>query len=439
MDEKFYFCRPMKAYQTAAYYTLGCKLNFSETSTIARNLADAGYAKVDFERGADVYVINTCSVTDNADKKCRNVVRRAQKYNPEAKVVVLGCYAQLKPEEILAIPGVNLVLGANEKFDTAAYLDKVSAEDKEAHYGKVSRAKTFYPSFSMGDRTRTFLKIQDGCDYFCSFCTIPLARGNSRSQTIAETMKVVKEVEATAVKEVVLTGVNTGEFGVGTDENFHDLIQVLDKTTIPRFRISSIEPNLLSTEIIEFSSKSGKFVPHFHVPLQSGSNRILKDMKRRYLKDLYADRVHTIKRLMPDACIGVDIIVGFPGETDEEFMETFEFVRDLPVSYFHVFTYSERPNTIANRMENPVPMQKRNERSEQLRILSQKKRRAFNQTQIGKTKTVLWESAEDENGLMHGFTENYIKVSKPYDANLVNSFEEITLKDVAAEGMMTLV
>ncbi len=429
----------MKAYQTAAYYTLGCKLNFSETSTIARNLADAGYAKVDFERGADVYVINTCSVTDNADKKCRNVVRRAQKYNPEAKVVVLGCYAQLKPEEILAIPGVNLVLGANEKFDTASYLDKISVEDKEAHYGKVSRAKTFHPSFSMGDRTRTFLKIQDGCDYFCSFCTIPLARGNSRSQTIAETMKVVKEVEATAVKEVVLTGVNTGEFGVGTEENFHDLIQVLDQTTIPRFRISSIEPNLLSSEIIEFTSKSKKFVPHFHVPLQSGSNRILKDMKRRYLKELYTDRVHTIKRLMPDACIGVDIIVGFPGETDEEFMETFEFVRDLPVSYFHVFSYSERPNTIANRMDNPVPMPKRNERSEQLRILSQKKRRAFNETQIGKTKTVLWESAQDENGLMHGFTENYIKVSKPYNAKLVNSFEEVTLKDVAAEGMMTLV
>ena len=428
----------MKAYQTAAYYTLGCKLNFSETSTIARNLADAGYAKVDFERGADVYVINTCSVTENADRKCRNVVRRAQKYNPEAKVVVLGCYAQLKPKEILAIPGVNLVLGANEKFDTAKYLEDLSNQDKEAHFEKVSRAKTFHPSFSAGDRTRTFLKIQDGCDYFCSFCTIPLARGNSRSQTIAETMKVVKEVEETKVKEVVLTGVNTGEFGVNTDENFHDLIQVLDETTIPRFRISSIEPNLLSTEIIEFTANSKTFVPHFHVPLQSGCNRILKDMKRRYLKELYVDRVETIKRLMPDACIGVDIIVGFPGETDEEFMETFEFVRDLPVSYFHVFTYSERPNTIANRMENPVPMNKRNERSEQLRILSQKKRRAFNQSQIGKSKTVLWEAAEDENGLMHGFTENYIKVSKPYDANLVNTFENITLKDVAAEGMMTI-
>ena len=428
----------MKAYQTAAYYTLGCKLNFSETSTIARNLADAGYAKVDFERGADVYVINTCSVTDNADKKCRNVVRRAQKYNPDAKVVVLGCYAQLKPAEILAIPGVNLVLGANEKFDTATYLENLSIEDKEAHYGKVSRAKTFHPSFSIGDRTRTFLKVQDGCDYFCSFCTIPLARGNSRSQTIAETMKVVKEVEETAVKEVVLTGVNTGEFGVGTNENFYDLIQELDQTTIPRFRISSIEPNLLSTEIITFSSQSNKFVPHFHVPLQSGSNRILKDMKRKYLKDLYEDRVQTIKQLMPDACIGVDIIVGFPGETDEEFMETYAFVRDLPVSYFHVFTYSERPNTIANRMDNPVPMHKRNERSEQLRILSQKKRRAFNESQIGKTKTVLWESAEDENGLMHGFTENYIKVSKPYDNTLVNSFENVKLVGVAAEGMMTI-
>lgn len=429
----------MRAFQTAAYYTLGCKLNFSETSTIARNLADAGYAKVDFERGADVYVINTCSVTENADRKCRNIVRRAQKYNPEAKVVVLGCYAQLKPKEILEIPGVNLVLGANEKFDTAKYLEELTATDKQAHFGKVSHAKTFVPSFSAGDRTRTFLKVQDGCDYFCSFCTIPLARGNSRSQNIFETMKVVKEVEATDVKEVVLTGVNTGDFGVGTDETFYDLIQKLDETSIPRFRISSIEPNLLSSEIIEFSSTSNKFVPHFHVPLQSGSNRVLKDMKRRYLKDLYADRVFTIKKHMPDACIGVDIIVGFPGETDEEFMETFEFVRDLPVSYFHVFTYSERPNTIANRMENPVSMDKRNKRSEQLRILSQKKRRAFNETQIGKTKTVLWEAAEDENGLMHGFTENYVKVSKPYDANLVNTFEQVVLKDVAAEGMMTLV
>jgi len=428
----------MKAFNTAAYYTLGCKLNFSETSTIARNLSEAGYAKVDFESGADVYVINTCSVTENADRKCRNVVRRAQKYNPSAKVVVLGCYAQLKPEEIKEIPGVNLVLGANEKFDVATYLEDLTIDDKVAHYGKVSRAKTFFPSYSAGDRTRTFLKIQDGCDYFCSFCTIPLARGNSRSQSIEETMKVVTEIENTEVKEVVLTGVNTGEFGIGTEENFHDLIQVLDKTKIDRFRISSIEPNLLTNEIIEFSATSNKFVPHFHVPLQSGSNRILTDMKRRYLKGLYIDRVHTIKKHMPDACIGVDIIVGFPGETDEEFMETFEMVRDLPVSYFHVFTYSERPNTIANRMENPVPMQKRNERSEQLRILSQKKRRAFNATQLGKTKTVLWESAEDENGLMHGFTENYIKVSKPYSKNLVNTFEKVTLKGLAPEGMMTV-
>ncbi len=428
----------MKAFNTAAYYTLGCKLNFSETSTIARNLSEAGYAKVDFESGADVYVINTCSVTENADRKCRNVVRRAQKYNPSAKVIILGCYAQLKPEEIKEIPGVNLVLGANEKFDVATYLEDLTIDDKVAHYGKVSRAKTFYPSYSAGDRTRTFLKIQDGCDYFCSFCTIPLARGNSRSQSIEETMKVVTEIENTEVKEVVLTGVNTGEFGIGTEENFHDLIQVLDKTKIDRFRISSIEPNLLTNEIIEFSATSNKFVPHFHVPLQSGSNRILTDMKRRYLKGLYIDRVHTIKKHMPDACIGVDIIVGFPGETDEEFMETFEMVRDLPVSYFHVFTYSERPNTIANRMENPVPMQKRNERSEQLRILSQKKRRAFNATQLGKTKTVLWESAEDENGLMHGFTENYIKVSKPYSKNRVNTFEKVTLKGLAPEGMMTV-
>lgn len=428
----------MKAYNTAAYYTLGCKLNFSETSTIARNLAEAGYAKVDFERGADVYVINTCSVTENADRKCRNIVRRAQKYNPEAKVVVLGCYAQLKPKEILEIPGVNLVLGANEKFDAAKYLSEIGNDEKEAHFGKISRAKTFFPSYSAVDRTRTFLKIQDGCDYFCSFCTIPLARGNSRSQSIKETMKVVREVEATDVKEVVLTGVNTGEFGVGTDENFFDLIKELDQTRIDRFRISSIEPNLLTNEIIEFSGQSNKFVPHFHVPLQSGSNRILKDMKRKYLKDLYADRVHSIKKHMPDACIGVDIIVGFPGETDEEFMETFEFVRDLPVSYFHVFSYSERPNTIANRMDNPVPMNVRNERSEKLRILSQKKRRAFNETQLGKTKTVLWESGTDDLGLMHGFTENYVKVSKPYDSTLTNTFEEVVLKGLAPEGMMTI-
>ena len=428
----------MKAFNTAAYYTLGCKLNFSETSTIARNLTDSGYAKVDFEHGADVYVINTCSVTENADRKCRNVVRRAQKYNPKARIIVLGCYAQLKPEEILEIPGVNLVLGASEKFDAASYLENLDSDSKEAHYAKVSKAKTFFPSYSAGDRTRTFLKIQDGCDYFCSFCTIPLARGNSRSQNIEETMKVVSEVENTDVKEVVLTGVNTGEFGIGTDENFHDLIQVLDKTTIERFRISSIEPNLLTNEIIEFSATSKKFVPHFHVPLQSGSNRVLKDMKRRYLKDLYIDRVHSIKKHMPDACIGVDIIIGFPGETDEEFMETYELVRDLPVSYFHVFTYSERPNTIADRMPNPVPMNIRNERSEKLRILSQKKRRAFNETQIGKTKSVLWEGHNDINGLMHGFTENYIKVSRPYESSLVNTFETVTLTGVAAEGMMTI-
>jgi threonylcarbamoyladenosine tRNA methylthiotransferase MtaB len=428
----------MNAYQTAAYYTLGCKLNFSETSTIARNLSEAGYAKVDFENGADVYVINTCSVTENADRKCRNVVRRAQKYNPNAKVVVIGCYAQLKPEEIKNIPGVNLVLGANEKFDVASFIENLQTTDKLAIYDKVSRAKSFFPSFSVGDRTRTFLKIQDGCDYFCSFCTIPLARGNSRSQSIAKTMEVVSEIEQSEVQEVVLTGVNTGEFGIGTDENLWDLMQELEKSTIPRFRISSIEPNLLTNEIITSTSTSQKFVPHFHIPLQSGSNRILKDMKRRYLRELYIDRVYTIKNLMPDACIGVDIIVGFPGETEEEFMETFEMVRDLPVSYFHVFTYSERPNTIASRMDHPVPMDVRNERSEKLRILSMKKRRAFNETQLGKTKTVLWEAAEDENGLMHGFTENYIKVSRPYDATLVNTFQEVRLVGLAPEGMMTI-
>lgn len=428
----------MNQYKTVAFYTLGCKLNFSETSTIARNLIDAGYARVDFDASADVYVINTCSVTDNADKKCKTIVSKVKKSNPNAFVIIIGCFAQLKPEEISKMPGVNLVLGANEKFNVAEHLEQLDIED-EAQFisGKIGRVKEFHPSYSHGDRTRTFLKIQDGCDYYCTFCTIPLARGRSRSNTIAETMKSAKEVEALNVQEVVITGVNTGEFGVGTDENFHQLIQEFDQLDIPRWRISSIEPNLLTNEIIEFVSQSNHFAHHFHVPLQSGSNKILNLMKRKYEKDLYADRVATIKRLMPNACIGVDVIVGFPGETDEDFQETYDFLKDLDVSYFHVFTYSERNNTQAVKMEDVVPMKVRNERSKMLRILSAKKKRAFYESQVGKSSTVLWEAKKEEDQ-MHGFTNNYIKITAPYDAEKVNTLQEVYMDEIDRTGTMAV-
>ncbi len=425
----------MNPYKTAAYYTLGCKLNFSETSTIARNLQKAGYARVDFEHGADIYVINTCSVTENADRKCRNVIRRAKKHNPDAKIVIVGCYAQLKPEEITNIPGVNLVLGANEKFDVATYLNEIETNGKAvSHTRKISDAKTFFPSYSAGDRTRTFLKIQDGCDYFCTFCTIPLARGNSRSHNIRETVKVAHEVAATGVKEVVLTGVNTGDFGAGTNENFFQLMLALEETDIPRFRISSIEPNLLTDEIIAHVAQSKKFVPHFHIPLQTGVNRLLREMKRKYDTTHYAGRIRTIKELMPDAGIGVDVIVGFPGETDDDFLETYRFLNELPVSYLHVFTYSERPNTIASRMPGTVPHETRNERSKKLRILSEKKRRAFYESQIGRKATVLWEAGSEKEHV-YGFTENYVKVSLPYDPARINTFEEVTIKGFGPEAM----
>jgi threonylcarbamoyladenosine tRNA methylthiotransferase MtaB len=428
----------MNPYKTVAFYTLGCKLNFSETSTIARLFEQGGYAKVDFDDRPDIYIINTCSVTDHADKKCRNLVRRAKSKNPDAFIAVVGCYAQLKPEEIANIEGVNVVLGANEKFNILAYLDK-QPENGKAHIenGHIKEVKEFIPSYSANDRTRTFLKVQDGCDYFCSFCTIPLARGRSRNQTVAETVKVAQEVAETGVKEVVLTGVNIGDFGQGKTESFLELITALDEVAgIDRFRISSIEPNLLNDEIIDFVSTSKRFVPHFHIPLQSGSDAMLQSMRRRYLTPLYRERIKRIKAKMPNACIGVDVIVGFPGETDEEFMKTVEFIKSLDVSYLHVFTYSERANTTALRIDEVIPMQVRQERNKTLTNLSLKKKRAFYETQVGSTHPVLWEAADNE-GMMHGFTENYVKVQKPFDEKSINAIENVVLQEIDRSGMVS--
>ncbi len=427
----------MQPYRKAAFYTLGCKLNFSETSTLARQLAEDGFAKVDFTEVADLYVINTCSVTDNADKKCRNIVRRALKTNPAAFVVVVGCYAQLKPEEIKAIPGVDLVLGANEKFNLVEHLGELQKKPAgEAIYGAIKEVRDFVPGFSYGDRTRSFLKVQDGCDYFCSFCTIPLARGRSRSESVAETMKVARKLAGTEVREVVLTGVNIGDFGAGTDENFFDLVQELDQLEgIERFRISSIEPNLLSDSIIDFVSRSSRFVPHFHIPLQSGSDTILEGMRRRYRTELYTNRVQQIKTLMPHACIGVDVIVGYPGETEAEFEKTYNYLTELDIAYLHVFTYSERPNTVALRNQNVVPMADRQKRSKMLQILSHKKRRAFYESQVGNTFPVLFE-AENHGGYLHGFTSNYVKVKYPYDESLVNQVLPVYLAQMDRDGVM---
>ncbi len=429
----------MNPYKTVAFYTLGCKLNFSETSTITRLFEDGGYAKVDFDDRPDIYVINTCSVTDHADKKCRNLVRRAKSKNPDAFIAVVGCYAQLKPDEIANIPGVNVVLGANEKFNILDYLDKQPSSGK-AHIenGHIKEVKAFIPSYSANDRTRTFLKIQDGCDYFCSFCTIPLARGRSRNQSIEETLKVAREVAESGVKEIVLTGVNIGDFGQGEEEDFFGLIKELENIEgIERFRISSIEPNLLSNEIIDFVAQSKLFVPHFHIPLQSGSDEMLKSMRRRYLTDLYRERIERIKEKMPDACIGVDVIVGFPGETEDEFMKTVDFIRSLDVSYLHVFTYSERANTTALRIEDVIPMQVRQERNKILTNISHKKKRAFYETQIGSERKVLWEGSENE-GMMHGFTDNYVKVQKPFDETSVNETEELVLGNIDRNGLVSV-
>jgi threonylcarbamoyladenosine tRNA methylthiotransferase MtaB len=426
-------------YQKVAYYTLGCKLNFSETSTIARQLGDAGFARVEFHETPDIYVVNTCSVTENADKKCKDLVKKALKVNPEAFIVIIGCYAQLKPEEISEIPGVDLVLGANEKFNILDYLE--NTEKKEvAHIenGAIKETKEFVPGFSYGDRTRTFMKVQDGCDYFCSFCTIPLARGISRSNTVAKTIEVAKEIAKTDVQEVVLTGVNIGDFGKGTDETFFDLIKELDKVEgIDRFRISSIEPNLLNNDIIEFVAKSNKFVPHFHIPMQSGSDKLLKAMRRRYDKDLYVDRIKTIKNLIPDCCIGVDVIVGFPGETDEEFEKTYSLLHELDVSYLHVFSYSERDNTTAIRMDDIVPMKTRKERSKRLRILSAKKKRAFYEINQQKTEEVLFEASE-EAGIMFGFTSNYVKVKTPYNPLITNQVVPVKMTELDRDGFMKI-
>lgn len=426
-------------------YTLGCKLNFTETSAIAKSLMDEGYERVDYAEIADFYIINTCSVTEQADRKCRNAVRQALRRNPEAKVIVIGCYAQLKPKEIASIPGVNLVLGANEKFELAKHLTRLEEQDLEGAIvaGDIKEVDFYVKAFSGEERTRTFLKVQDGCDYFCTFCTIPLARGRSRSGSIAETVEAAKEAAATGVKEIVLTGVNTGDFGKTTDgkqrrdEDFFGLIRELEKIDeVPRWRISSIEPNLLEDRIIDFVSESERFMPHFHIPLQSGSDRMLKLMKRKYERKLYEERVARIKERMPHTCIGVDVIVGFRDETEEDFLETYEFLRDLDVSYLHVFTYSERANTRALKIDGAVPMKIRRERSKQLRILSDKKKRAFYKQFEGQTRSVLFEAQEDE-GFMYGFTDNYIKVKLPFDGGMVNRIAEVDLIEASPFGHMT--
>jgi len=423
-----------------AFYTLGCKLNFSETSAIGRIFQDAGYTPVPFHDPADIYVINTCSVTENADRKCRKVVREARSHSPNAYIVVVGCYAQLKPREITEIPGVNMVLGAAEKFNIIEHINGLTKSIKPIiHNAPIAETNVFIPAFSMGDRTRTFLKVQDGCDYSCTFCTIPLARGASRSGTIAEIVKQAEEIGASGIKEIVLTGVNIGDFGIRGGERtdrFIDLIRALDEVeSVSRFRISSIEPNLLTDEIIAFVAQSKRFVPHFHIPLQSGSNRILGLMRRRYKRELYADRVVRIKALMPDCCIGVDVIVGFPGETREDFLETYQFLNELDISYLHVFTYSERENTIASQMEGSVPGAQRGDRSKMLHILSEKKRRSFYQTQLGKKGDVLFES-DVKDGYMHGFSRNYVKVRTPYDPLLVNETVTVKFTEIAENGEM---
>ena len=414
--------------KSVALHTLGCKLNFSETSSIGRLLENDGFVKKDFNEVADVYVINTCSVTDNADKECRLLVRRIQKKAPEALVVITGCYAQLKPAEIAKIPGVDLVLGAAEKFNIIQHLKDITKGDSAKICScDIEDVNEFTPSYSINDRTRIFLKVQDGCDYSCAFCTIPMARGKSRSNSIENVVKNVETIVEQGAKEVVLTGINLGDFGKGTtggkrhEETFFELVQELDKIDgIERYRISSIEPNLLTNDIIEFVSNSKKFMPHFHIPLQSGSNKILKLMKRRYSKELYAERIGLIKTLMPHCAIGVDVIVGFPGESDEDFRETFDFLQLLDIAYLHVFTYSERTNTTALDLKPIVPVPIRNERNKQLRNLSYQKMQYFTNLHIGETRKVLFETP-DKNGMIEGFTDNYIKITTPHKKEWVNN------------------
>lgn len=425
-----------------AFHTLGCKLNFSETSSIARLFQEQGYEKVDFKDSSDVYVINTCSVTANADKECKLIVKSALNVNPDAFVVIVGCYAQLKPEEIANIEGVDLVLGASEKFKLLNYLNDLHKKSKAEIYScEIEEANFFVDAYSFGDRTRVFLKVQDGCDYSCSFCTIPLARGSSRSDTIANAVQNAYKVAQDNVKEIVLTGVNLGDFGLQKaedgfrrQETFHELVQELDKVEgIERFRISSIEPNLLKDETIAFVAQSQRFVPHFHIPLQSGSNKILKAMRRRYLRELYSDRVASIKKHMPYCCIGVDVIVGFPGETDQDFIDTYNFLNELDISYLHVFTYSERDHTDAILLKDIVPVHIRRKRNKMLRILSAKKLRSFYEKHLGETRLVLFE-ADHKEGFMHGWTDNYIKVKVPHDPLLINQLRMVTLKDIDEKG-----
>ena len=439
----------MNARKKVAFYTLGCKLNFSETSTIARSFKDEGFDRVDFSEKADIYVINTCSVTENADKRFKTIVKQAQKSNPEAFVAAIGCYAQLKPEELADVNGVDLVLGATEKFNITSFInDLISQPDRskgsvgEIHSCEIEEVDFYVGSYSIGDRTRAFLKVQDGCDYKCTYCTIPLARGISRSDTLENVIHNAKEISKQNIKEIVLTGVNIGDYGKGEygnkkhEHTFFDLVKELDTVEgIERLRISSIEPNLLKDETIELISRSRAFVPHFHIPLQSGNNELLKLMKRRYLRELYVDKVNTIKRLIPHACIGVDVIVGFPGETDEYFLDTYNFLNELDISYLHVFTYSERDNTEAAGMSNVVPQKVRAKRSKMLRGLSVKKRRSFYESQLGKTRTVLFEG-ENKEGYIHGFTENYVKVKTPWNPELVNTLHKISLTNIDYDGLV---
>ncbi len=433
----------MNPRKKVAFYTLGCKLNFSETSTIARSFIEEGFDRVDFSEVADIYVINTCSVTENADKRFKSIVKQAQKANPKAFVAAVGCYAQLKPEELADVDGVDLVLGATEKFKITDYINDLSKNDfGEVHSCEIQEADFYVSAYSIGDRTRAFLKVQDGCDYKCTYCTIPLARGISRSDTLENVLQNAKEISAQGIKEIVLTGVNIGDYGKGEfgnkrhENTFLDLVKALDTVEgVERLRISSIEPNLLKNETIEFVSGSRTFVPHFHIPLQSGSNAILMKMKRRYMRELYEERVNKIREVMSDACIGVDVIVGFPGETEEHFLETYHFLNELDISYLHVFTYSERDNTEAAVMDGVVEPKVRAKRSKMLRGLSVKKRRAFYEQQLGSNRTVLFEG-ENKEGYIHGFTENYIKVKTPWNPELVNTLQMVCLTNIDEDGLV---
>ena len=428
-----------------AFYTLGCKLNFSETATIARNIQNEGFDRVDFSDFADIYVINTCSVTENADKRFKTIVKQAQRANQSALIVAVGCYAQLQPEELADVNGVDLVLGATEKFKITDYLNQLTKNDTALiHSCEIADADFYVSSYSTGDRTRAFLKVQDGCDYKCTYCTIPMARGISRSDTLQNVLDNAKKIANQGIKEIVLTGVNIGDYGKGEygnkkhEHTFFELVQALDKIkSIQRFRISSIEPNLLKDETIDFVANSNSFVPHFHIPLQSGSNAMLKAMRRRYIKELYVDRVEHIKRVLPHACIGVDVIVGFPGETDEIFLETYNFLNDLDIAYLHVFSYSERRNTLAAEMSNSVDKSIRNKRSKMLRTLSVKMRRDFYNKQLGKKHNILFES-ENKKGFLFGFTENYVRVKTNWDHKLVNKVLSFKLYDISEDGFVNL-